>query len=92
MSPQPSSDTLSAVTARDLTLLREDFRLHTDHDSMRFAEVRDDLIEQRKETGKLREAVAGMQAKLLILGGVAVVVIPLLTQLAGALFGAPHAK
>lgn len=92
MSPQTSGDTLAAVTARDLALFREEFRLHADQDMAHFSEVREDLIEQRKETVSLREAVAGMQAKLLILGAVAVLVIPILTQVAGALFGAHSGK
>lgn len=64
---------------------------HAQRDDQRFGELREDLKEVRDEQRDQRQNIQDLNRKIATYGGVALVVIPLLTELVNVWFG-PHAS
>lgn len=74
----------------EVRLLREEFYKHEERDENRFSEVREDLKEHGSSISVLNQKVANMSGRMTVLGALAILLIPVLTEVVHAFFG-PHA-
>jgi hypothetical protein len=72
------------AATQQIGFLRDDFAKHEQRDVERFGEVREDLKEHSAAIGKLQAQQANMAGRLTVVGGLAIVLIPVLTEIVHA--------
>lgn len=74
-----------------IELLRQEFSRHEERDQDRFGEVREDMKDHGDAITLLREGQANMKGRMTVVGGLAIVLIPVLTEIVHAFFEHPGA-
>lgn len=80
---------MADTASGEVRLLRGEFDKHEERDERRFAEVREDLKEHGESINGLDRKVANMSGRMTVLGALAILLIPVLTEIVHAMFG-PH--